>query len=230
MCAWVRMTREGAVVGQEAAVTAAPTDGLQILSKLPDRLAGHHGDGKRDVDAARAGLHRDDQSRIRRVVDRIRQACGFAAEQKNVGVGEGEIGVGGRGSGRQQHQTPRFASAPVLEGVPVDMPGQRRHFEIVHAGPFQRPVGEREAGRFDDLDAETEASGEAQDCPGVAGDIRLVERDAETVVHFRALLIRGRSATGVSRFWKFLDWRVVIFCEVGYTPGIVNPNRWRGNS
>ncbi len=84
--------------------------------------------------------------------------------------------------------------------------------------------------RFDDVDAETEASREAQDCPGVAGDIRLVERDAETVVHFRILLISGRSATAGSRFWKLLDWRVVIFCEVGYTPSIVNPNRWRGNS
>ena len=238
MSAWVRMTGEGAVVGkgqeaaggQRAAVMAAPADSLQILSKLPDRLAGHHGDGKRNVDAARARLHRDDQSRIRRLVDRIRHACGFTAEQKNVVGGEGEIRVGGRGSGRQQHQPPRFAFAPVLEGMPVDMPGKPRHFEIIHTGPFQRPVGKREAGRFDDVDAETEASGEAQDCPGVAGDIRLVERDAETAVHFRAFLIRGRSATGVSRFWKLLDWRVVIFCEVGYMAGIVNPNRWRGNS
>jgi hypothetical protein len=75
-----------------------------------------------------------------------------------------------------------------------------------------------------------EASGEAEDCAGVAGDIRLVERDAETVVHFRVLLISGRSATRIARFWKFLNLRVVIFCEIGYTPSIVNPNRWRGNS
>jgi len=27
-----------------------------------------------------------------------------------------------------------------------------------------------------------------------------------------------------------LDWRVVISCEVEYTPLIVNPNRWRGYS
>ncbi|CCV15861.1 hypothetical protein MESS4_830081 [Mesorhizobium sp. STM 4661] len=259
MCAWVKMTREGAVLSEKDAVIA---DGVRILSELPDRFAGHHGDGKRDIDTARAGLHRDRQSRVSRLVDRIRHACGFAAEQQYVAGGEGEIGVGGRGFGRQQHQPPRFASAPVFEGVPVDMPGKPRHFEIVHAGPFQRAVGEWEARRFDDIDAKPEASGEAQDCSGIAGDVRLVEGDAETVVHFRVFLVHGpenrfrfsertmhqskvserplrvhwtrgalisgRSATAGSPFWKFLDLRVAIFCEVRYTPLIVNLNRWRG--
>lgn len=230
MCVWMRMTGEDAVLREDDALIAAAGDHVHILAELPDRLGRHHRNGKRDVDAARAGLHRDGQARIRRLVDGIRHACGFAAEQENVIGGEDEIRVGDSGFGRQQHQPPLAKFAPVLEGVPVDMPGERRHFEVVHAGPFQRPVTEREARRFDNVDAKTEASGEAQDSPGIAGDIRLVERDTETVVHFRVFLISGRSATELSRFWKFLDWRVVIFCEVGYTASIVNPNRWRGNS
>lgn len=165
MSVWMRMTGEDAVLREDDALVAAAGDRVHVLAKLPDRLARHHRNGKRDVDAARSGLHRDGQARIRRLVDGIRHACGFAAEQENVVAGKGEIRVSGSCFGRQQHQPPLGKLAPVLEGVPVDMSGERRHFEVVHAGPFQRPVTEREARRFDNVDAETEASGEAQDCP-----------------------------------------------------------------
>ena len=214
MCAWTKMT--GVAV--------------EVLAELPDGFAGNHGDGQRDVDAACARLHRDRQPRIRRLMDRIWYPSRFSAEQQDVAVGEGKAGIGGRAFGGEQHQTARFSLAPILEGVPVDMPGQSSHFEVVHAGTFQRFVGEREAGRLDNVDAKAKARGEAQDCPGVAGDVRLVEGDAETVVHFRVFLISGRSATAGSWFWKLLDLRVAIFCGVEYTASIVNPNRWRGNS
>lgn len=223
MCAWAKMMAE------EAAVRDSE-EAWRILSELAKRFAGDHGDGKRNVDAARAGPHRDGQSRVRRLMNLIRHAGGFAAEQKNVAVGEREVGVGSRGPGGEQHQAAPMPLPPFLEGVPVGMAGERRHFEVVHAGPFQRPVGEREARRLDDVDADVEAGGEAQDCPCVAGDVRLVERDAETIVHFRILLISGRSATGFSGFLRFLDWRVAIFCEVEYMPIIVNPNRMEGNT
>ena len=52
---------------------------------------------------------------------------------------------------------------------------------------FSAAVGEIEAGRFDDVDGEAEARGHAQDCAGVAGDVGLVERDAEAACHFTAL-------------------------------------------
>jgi len=224
MCAWTRLTGEAVAVGD------GRDGGMRILSDLADRFARDHGDGQRDIDAARARPHRDGQSRIRRLMDRIRHACGLAAEQENIAVGKGKVGIGDSGFGGQQHQPPRVGRSPVLEGVPVDMPGQIGHFEVIHAGTFQRPVGERKAGWLDDVDAKAEASGEAQDCPGVAGDVRLVERDAETVVHFRVFLISGRTATRTSKFRRLLDWRVVISCEVEYTPLIVNPNRWRGYS
>ena len=66
MCAWVRMTGETAVVddGKRSVV-----DGLRILAELPDGFARHHGDGERDVDAARGALHGDGQPRIRRLID-----------------------------------------------------------------------------------------------------------------------------------------------------------------
>ncbi len=85
MCAWVKATSDGRVADNEAAARVAP-EGLEILTQLPDGFARHHGDGQRDVDAARARLHRDRQSRIGRLMDRIRHARGFAAEQQDVAV------------------------------------------------------------------------------------------------------------------------------------------------
>ena len=74
MCAWVRMTGETTVVGDGKGAV----DGPPILSELPDGFARHHGDGQRDVYAARGALHGDGQPRIRRLMDKIRHACGFA--------------------------------------------------------------------------------------------------------------------------------------------------------
>jgi hypothetical protein len=223
MCAWVRTIPQ-----MEAA--RSQEEELKLLSELAKRFARDHRDGQRDVDAARTRPHRDRQSRISRLVNLLRCAGGFAAEKQDVAVGESKIRVGGHGLGGEQYKAPPIRPAPVLEGFPIGMARKRRHFEVVHAGPFQRPVGEREARRLDDLDAQIETGGEAQDCPGVAGDIRLVERDAETIVHFRILLISGRSATGICSLRQFLNWRVAIFCEVEYTPLIVNPNRRRGTT
>jgi len=223
MCAWAKITAEG----------AAAQDGEEVrklLAELAKRFTRDHGDRQRDIDAARARPHRNGQSRVGRLVDFLRRARGFAAEQENVAGGESKVGIGAGGLGGEQHEAARMRLSPFLEGVPVGMAGKRRHFEVVHAGPFQRPVGERETRRLDDIDPDVEAGGEAQDCPGVAGDIRLVERDAETIVHFRILLISGRLATGTSSFRRFLDWRVAIFCEVEYMPIIVNPNRRKGTT
>ena len=109
MCAWVRMM-------QEASNVRDGDEGLKILSDLADRFARDHGDGQRDVDAARAGLHRDGQSRIRRLMDRIRHAGGLAAEQEDVASSKGKVRVGGRGLGGEQHQAARVRPAPLLEG------------------------------------------------------------------------------------------------------------------
>ena len=60
---------------------------------------------------------------------------------------------------------------------------------------LQVAVGEIEAGRLDDVDGEAEAGGHAQDRAGVAGDVGLVERDADAVVQYLALLIVAVAAT-----------------------------------
>jgi hypothetical protein len=43
-------------------------------------------------------------------------------------------------------------------------------------------------------------------------------------LHFEVLFLRGRSATARARFWQWLDFRVVIFCDCVYMPAIVNSN------
>ena len=82
---------------------------------------------------------------------------------------------------------------PILEAREVEVAGERRHFEIVHAGPLERAVGQVEAGRLDDVDGEVEAGGHAQDRSGVAGDVGLVEGDAQ--VQFHGSLNSGACAT-----------------------------------
>jgi hypothetical protein len=72
---------------------------------------------------------------------------------------------------------------PGVESVPVQMAGQRRLFDIIHSRPFQRPVGEVKASRLDNIDAEREAGGGADDRAGVARDVRLVKGDAEFGCH-----------------------------------------------
>ena len=107
------------------------------------------------------------------------------------------------------------------------MPGERRHFEIVHAGAPEIAVGEIEAGRLDDVDGDPHAGGEAQDRAGVAGDVWLVERDAQILLGVHVFFLRGRFATGMQRPSAAARLRVVIDCECVYEAAIVNANRRR---
>lgn len=202
---------------------AAGATALQ-LGQLPDGFTRDHGHGQREVKAARGRLHRDDQADIGRLMDRLRHTSRFAAEQQRVSSPEGEVRVGLDGLGGQKHQPASRGGSVLLEGVPIEVAGERRHFEVVHASAPEIAVGEVEPRRFDNVDGQTHAGGEAQDCSGIAGDIRLVEGDAETVVHFHVLFVRGASATRQSWFKRFLDIRVAIGFECVYTPGIVNSN------
>lgn len=159
-------------------VTARLDAGI-ALAELAHRLAGGHGSRKRDVEAAAAAAHRDQEARVGPLVDMVRHAGRFTAEEKYVPIRISEVSVGQGGAGREQDKPPSLREPPLLEAVEVDMAGKRRHFEIVHAGAPQVAVGEVEAGGFDDVDADAEAGGEAQDGAGVAGDVGLVEGDAE---------------------------------------------------
>jgi hypothetical protein len=196
------------------------------LAELTHRLAGGHGSGERDIEAAAAALHRNEKPRVRPVVDMVRHAGRFTAEEKYVPIRIGEIRVGQSGPGREEEQPASLASPPLLEAVEVDMPGKRRHFEIVHAGTPEIAVGEVEAGGLDDVDGDAEAGGHAQDGAGVAGDVGLVERDAEGSqgAHqdrrcTKATVVRRATAAGLSG--------VVFVAECDYSDAIVNSNQRR---
>jgi hypothetical protein len=196
------------------------------LADLPHRLTGSHGGGERDVEAAAAAGHRDRETRIRHVVNMIRHACGLAAKQEDVSSLEAEIRVGQGGFGREQHKPPPLRPSPMLEAVEVEVAGERRHFEIIHASASERPVRHVEAGRLDDVDANAEAGGEPEDRAGIAGDIRLVEGDAQSA-QFRQFLKRCLMATPCQDGTKNAHPAVAIRHETVYRAAIFNSNRWR---
>jgi len=150
----------------------------ETLAYLPHRFAGGHGGGECDVEAAATAFHWNQKARVGVVVDMVRYAGRFAAEEQYVAVSVREVRVGNRGLCRKQHKPAVFAEAPLLKAIEVNMAGEGRHFEIVHAGAPEVAVGDVEAGGLDDVDGDSQAGGEAQDGAGVAGDVGLVERDS----------------------------------------------------
>jgi hypothetical protein len=145
------------------------------LAELPRGFAGGHGDGQRDIETAAATLHRDQKPRVGPVVDMVRHAGRFTAEEKYIPIRIGEIRIGQGSPGREKQQPAALSEPPLLEAVEIDVPCQGRHFEIVHAGPPEVAVGEVETGRLDDVDGDAEAGGEPQDGSRVAGNVGLVE-------------------------------------------------------
>ena len=197
------------------------------LAELAQRFPGHHRGGKRDVETATSAFHWNDEPGVGVVVDLIWDAGGFAAEEQDIAVGELELRVGQGRSGREQHKPAAFAPPPLLEAREVDVPGKLRHFEIVHAGAPEIAVGNIEAGGLDDVDGYTEAGGHAQYGAGVAGDVRLVERDADALAQYLASLNCCRMATVRWDLQKKRFTAVAILRECGYRAGIVNTNRRR---
>jgi hypothetical protein len=55
------------------------------------------------------------------------------------------------------------------------MPNDGRFGSIVHPGPFQRPIGEGKAARFDDIDANPKACSSAQDGANIPGNLGLIQ-------------------------------------------------------
>ena len=49
--------------------------------------------------------------------------------------------------------------------------------EIVHPGAAERAVGDGKTGRLDDVRLQAEAGAQAQNRPGVLGDVGLEQRD-----------------------------------------------------
>ena len=68
----------------------------EASAELAEGLAGGHGCGERNVEAAAAAFHRNQETRIGIVVDMVRNAGRFAAEEQYVPVRIREIRIGHR--------------------------------------------------------------------------------------------------------------------------------------
>lgn len=144
-------------------------------AELPHGFADDHGGSQRDVQAAAAAAHRDQQARIGAIVDGLRHACRFAAEEQDIAIGEGEVRIDRFGPGREQHEPAPLGPPLLLEARKIDVPGEGSHFEIIHPGAAERAIARVEAGRTDEVDGEAETGRHAQDGAGVAGNVGLVE-------------------------------------------------------
>ena len=102
----------------------------------------------------------------------------FAAEQEDVVAAEPVVEIGRRRRVVNRTRRSRAPAPPGLERVPGDVPGQVDLVEIVHAGAAEGAVGDRKAGRLDQVRLDPEAGGEPQDRAGILRDVGLVEGDA----------------------------------------------------
>ena len=66
---------------------------------------------------------------------------------------------------------------PLLEGLKRPVAGEGDLVEIVHAGPAERAIGDREAGRLDDVRFKAQAGAEPENRAGILGNVRLVKGD-----------------------------------------------------
>lgn len=67
-----------------------------------------------------------------------------------------------------------------LKSSPVDVAGQAGHFQIIHAGAFERPVGKIKTCWLDDIDTKSQTGGQPQNGAGITGNIGLVKGNAQT--------------------------------------------------
>ena len=59
--------------------------------------------------------------------------------------------------------------------------------EVIHARPAEMPVGDRKAGRLDDMGRHTQAGTQPENRPGVLGDVGLEKRDLHVLWPARAV-------------------------------------------
>ena len=86
---------------------------------------------------------------------------------------EGVVEIGWRGACGEQDQPRGLGAAPGFERLPAGVARDVHLIEIVHAGAAECAIGGREAGGLDDVRLEAEAGGEAQDRPGILGNVGL---------------------------------------------------------
>jgi len=117
------------------------------------------------------------QSVIGSLVHGVRQAIGFAAEQKHLVFLEGVVEIGTLSRGGEHDQTQPLRSPPRLEKLERTVAGERNLIEVIHAGAPEGAVRNWEPGRLNDMRRNAQAGAEPQNCTGVLGNIRLIEGD-----------------------------------------------------
>ena len=97
------------------------------------------------------------------------------------------------------------ACPPGLECREARVPLDRHLVEIVHPGAAEGAVGDREAGRLDDMGGHAEAGRQAQDGAGVLGDVGLIERDPHRRDPSRRPIRLAGPPRQDANCWRFLS-------------------------
>src|SRR5581483_5137402 len=176
--------RARALRSSSAAMSGAGDVMVRTLARreavcLPQRLAGRHGDGHRNVERTHIGPERNRQARLGSGMDLVGNAGGLTPEQQDIARTEGMIEIGNRCPCRKKHDPQAFLPPPLVEAFPAGMADDGHPVQVVHAGAAEGAVGNREAGRFDDMRLDTQASAEPQNRPAVLRYIGLEKGDAE---------------------------------------------------
>lgn len=192
-------TRRGAAIANESKAEDALLLShyrLLLLTGLSDRLSSRHrgADGKVQT-AARDLADRD--TMICGIMNSVRDTGRLASEQKDIVGPVRELEIGNLSLRAEQNKPPALGHAPCFKGSKIDMTGQGRKLEIVHARPLQIAVGDVEASRLDNVDAKAEARRHAQNGSRIASNVRLIERNAQIGVRHDPVLShrRGLPAT-----------------------------------
>lgn len=80
---------------------------------------------------------------------------------------------------RQQHQTASAGGQGGGEGVPGDVANVAGLMNIIHSRPADLAFVKNEAARFDNIDADPQACGQAQQCSGILRYIRLKKGESK---------------------------------------------------
>ncbi len=128
--------------------------------RLTQGLAEHDAGGDSDVDRPHAFDHRDRQPLVRKGVYRVGHTGRFPSHQQDIGIAERAAGISFFRFCGQQNQTPVCSTTPILEGVEGDVALERRTLQVIHSRPLQGAVGQRKTGRFDQMNANTQAGGQ----------------------------------------------------------------------
>src|SRR5262245_45087632 len=173
--------RVSCMASRIASIVAPPQSGARVVARrragLPHRFADRHGAGHGHIERAQARPHGNAQPRGGGRVHLRRHAGGFTPEHEHVAGRVGMLEIRALGLRGEQDQPRAGLAPPALEGRPRGVPHERDAVEVIHAGAAKGAIGRGKAGRLDDVRLHAQAGTQAQNRPGVLGDVGLVQSD-----------------------------------------------------